>query len=230
MLSKSPFKEPPSSAGASPEAPVDRLARVATLQPGRLFGSAPAALLTGLCLLVLGGCTVTEAPPEAASAPRDPSEVELTLNLPDDASTCVCEVEEPEDRTFLERGMETLAEGDYVEAVQYFQRYRRLETTPLAQWEADIAVAYTSMLPSSPFYDVEAATAAYLALQSQAPEGDRHHAIVLMQQALESFVLMDRHIADLERRNTILEDDLEKREQALRRLRELTLGQPEGGP
>jgi hypothetical protein len=39
------------------------------------------------------------------------------------------------DRTFLERGMETLAGGDYIEAVQHFQRYRRLEQAPLAQWE-----------------------------------------------------------------------------------------------
>ena len=50
-----------------------------------------------------------------------------------------------------------------------------------------------------------------------------------MQQALESFVLLDRHVNDLENRTSMLEDDLEKREQALKRLRELTLGQPEGG-
>jgi hypothetical protein len=182
---------------------------------------------------VLGGlvaCTATDAPPEAPVMARDPSEVELTLNLPAETANCACEAEEAQDRTFLERGMQTLAEGDYVEAVQYFQRYRRLEKEPLAQWEADIAVAYASMLPSSPFYDVEAATAAYVSLQAREPQGNKHHAIVLMQQALESFVLMDRHIADLERRNTILEDDLDKREQALRRLRELTLGQPEGEP
>ncbi|MEO1081537.1 MAG: hypothetical protein AAFY29_18405 [Pseudomonadota bacterium] len=171
------------------------------------------------------------APPEEPVVEKPivkPEDVELTLNLPDDRSGCVCEVEEVQDRTFLERGMQTLAEGDYVEAVQYFQRYRRLETEALAQWEADIAIAYASMLPSSPFYDVEAASGAYIELQSQEPVGEKHHSIVLMQQALESFVLMDRHIADLENRTSMLEDDLDKREQALRRLRELTLGQPEG--
>ena len=51
-----------------------------------------------------------------------------------------------------------------------------------------------------------------------------------MQQALESFVLMERHVADLENRATMLREDLEKREQALKRLRELTLGQPTTSP
>jgi hypothetical protein len=52
--------------------------------------------------------------------------VELTLNLPAGDASCACEAAPAEDRTFLERGVETLAEGEYVEAVQYFQRYRRL--------------------------------------------------------------------------------------------------------
>ena len=123
--------------------------------------------------------------------------------------------------------MAILAAGDYVEAVQQFQRYRRLEKTELAQWEADIAITYASMLPASPFFDVEAARLAYTELHVREPGGIKHPSIVLMQQALESFVLMDQHIEDLENRNSMLEDDLEKREQALRRLRELTLGQPQ---
>jgi len=185
------------------------------------------------CLVVslaLGGCAVAPAPaPEPEATPvRNPDDVELTLNLPAGDETCVCEAAPSEDRTFLERGVETLAEGEYVEAVQYFQRYRRMEASPLAQWEADIAIAYASILPSSPFFDVAAATRSYTDLQAREPEGPKHHSIVLMQQALESFVLMDRHIEDLENRARMLEDDLGKREEALRRLRELTLGQPGG--
>ncbi len=182
----------------------------------------PALMFAGL----LSACAGAPPEPVAEKPAVKPEDVELTLNLPDDSASCACEVEEVQDRTFLERGMQTLAAGDYVEAVQYFQRYRRLETEAIAQWEADIAIAYASMLPSSPFYDVEAASAAYIELQSREPEGAKHHSVVLMQQALESFVLMDRHIADLENRTSMLEDDLDKREQALRRLRELTLGQP----
>lgn len=179
-----------------------------------------------LVALIAGGCTTPQAPaPEPP--PRSPQDVELTLNLPASDESCACDAAPDEDRTFLERGVETLAAGEYVEAVQYFQRYRRMETSPVAQWEADIAIAYASMLPSSPFFDVAATNRAYTDLQAREPQGAKHHAIVLMQQALESFVLMDRHIEDLENRASMLEDDLAKREEALRRLRELTLGQPE---
>lgn len=203
---------------------------------GRYPGAPGAAARTAcvaLIALLLGAC-VTEPPPAPApvSAPEPPprtaEDVKLTLNLPAEDTECVCPREEERDRTFLEKGVETLAAGDYVEAVQYFQRYRRLETDPVAQWEAEIAIAYASMLPSSPFYDVPAARTAYLDLHGREPDGDKHHSIVLMQQALESFVLMDRHIEDLENRTGMLEEDLEKREQALKRLRELTLGQPGG--
>jgi tetratricopeptide (TPR) repeat protein len=184
------------------------------------------ALLLLPLLGVLAACA-SAPPPEPTPAPRSPEDVELTLNLPEERPDCSCEPEPENDRTFLERGMETLAGGDYIESVQYFQRYKRLEASPLAQWESELAIAYVSMLPSSPFYDTEAALAAYTDLQSREPAGQKHHSIVLMQQALESFVIMERHVQELESRAAILQEDLDKREQALRRLRELTLGQPE---
>ncbi|WP_439102959.1 hypothetical protein [Congregibacter sp.] len=179
------------------------------------------------CTMLLVACAA--APPEPVDPPaqRSPEDVKLTLNLPEEPENCACQTLEENDRTFLERGMETLADGEYIEAVQYFQRYQRLEQLPLAQWEGDLAIAYVSMLPSSPFYDVDAALLAYTDLQSREPAGQKHHSIVIMQQALESFVLMERHIWDLENRTGMLQEDLDKREQALKRLRELTLGQPE---
>lgn len=178
----------------------------------------------------LSAC-VAQAPQDTLeeTPTRAPEEVELTLNLPAEKQECACLEPPAEDRTFLERGIVRLTAGDYIEAVQAFKRYRRLEQTRLAQWEADLAIAYVSMLPRSPFYDVEAARDSYTALQSREPRGDKYYGVVLMQQALESFVLLDRHVNDLENRTSMLEDDLEKREQALKRLRELTLGQPEGG-
>ena len=156
--------------------------------------------------------------PEVAPPQRPAEPVEITLNLPAEAPPCAAAALKDNDRTFLERGMQTLAGGDYIEAVQYFQRYQRLETSPLAQWEGDIAIAYVSMLPSSPFYDVGAARGAYRALKAGEPEGQKHHGIV------------DRQIRDLEGRAGVLQEYLDKREQALRRLRELTLGQPAGAP
>jgi hypothetical protein len=184
-------------------------------------------LRTSLALPLLLMVACVSVPPEPEAPARSPDDVKLTLNLPRDAANCACEGSAENDRTFLERGMETLADGDYVEAVQYFQRYQRLEKTELAYWEGELAIAYVSILPSSPFFDVDAALVAYTDLQGREPVGQKHHSIVLMQQALESFVLMERHVQDLERRSLMLEEDLEKREQALKRLRELTLGQPE---
>jgi len=192
--------------------------------PCRSLSAAFLALLLGAC--AAGPDPQPPQPERAAQTPQEP--VELTLNLPEQGGNCSCEQAPGSDRTFLERGVAMLAEGEYIEAVQHFQRYRRLEKQPLAQWEAQLAIAYVSMLPNSPFYDVAAARDSYIALHNAIPEGQQHDSIVLMRQALETFVLMERHIADLEMRTEMLGDDLEKREQALRRLRELTLGQPEG--
>ncbi|MEM1143138.1 MAG: hypothetical protein AAGI88_11200 [Pseudomonadota bacterium] len=217
-----------------------RLMRSTDLPSGRSRGAALTQWSVLVCTLVsLLACSsspttvlrsraVDLTPPSAEPAVTDaPQDVELTLNLPKKDPDCVCADQVEQDRTFLERGIVRLASGEYIEAVQQFKRYRRLESAPLAQWEADLAIAYVSMLPRSPFYEVEEARRSYTELQQREPDGEKHYGIVLMQQALESFVLMDRHVSDLESRTSMLEDDLEKREQALKRLRELTLGQPE---
>ena len=47
----------------------------------------------------------------------------------------------------------------------------------------------------------------------------------MMRDALETFVAMDRKITKLNSDNKALSEDLAKREEALKRLRELTLGQ-----
>lgn len=196
-------------------------------------------LMLTLLLAALAGC-ITPPPAPAPAPERNPEDVELTLNLPEQPPSCEC-VPDPAndlDSTFLERGVQVLAAGEHIEAVQYFQRYQRLEQAPLAQWQARLAIAYVSMLPDSPFYDVPAARDAYRDLKTEEPKilrsassgEQKHHSIVLMQQALESFVLMERHVEDLENREAMLREDLEKREQALKRLRELTLGQPANSP
>ena len=46
-----------------------------------------------------------------------------------------------------------------------------------------------------------------------------------MRDALEAFLVMQRHMNDLQVANTTLAQDLKKREEALKRLRELALGQ-----
>jgi hypothetical protein len=185
-------------------------------------------LLAPITLAVLAGCVASppaEVPDEPASGGE--REVELNLNLPDPES-CDCPPASA-DYTFLERGFRALAAGDAIEAVQYFQRYRRLEKNPTAAWEADLAIAYASMLPDSPFYDVEAAAAAHQALRERLSEEMRpHETAVLLDRALAALAEQFRRNEALAETNGTLRRDLEKREDALRRLRELTLGQPGG--
>ena len=150
---------------------------------------------------------------------------ELTLNLPVRQSVD-CVVDAEVDYTFLEKGFSALVAGDHIEAVQYFQRYRRLESSPEADWEAGIAIAYDSMLPQSPFYSPQAARKSYHQLARQPLEGGQfHEKILMMRDALATFVAMEQLITDLQNDNATLTEDLAKREEALKRLRALTLGQ-----
>ncbi len=189
----------------------------------------PRHLGTALALTLIAGCASEPPAPAAGDASARERDVELNLNLPEPP---VCDCPAPgADHTFLERGFRSLAAGDSIEAVQYFQRYRRLEKNPTAAWEADVAIAYASILPNSPFYDLEAATVASAELQATRPvEPAPHDTAVLLARALEALVELARHLDDLEGSNAMLRQDLEKREQALRRLRELTLGEPATPP
>jgi hypothetical protein len=176
-----------------------------------------------MCLLQ--ACTTTAV--EESSVSNDSEAVpELTLNLPQENCRCAVSEDQP-DYNFLEKGFDALTEGDYIEAVQSFQRYQRLEKSPEAQLESKIAIAYVSTLSKSPFFDPVEARRANRRLYKQLKPGmEVHPKILLMRDSLETFGVMQRHIKDLEASNATLTDDLRKREEALKRLRELALGQP----
>jgi hypothetical protein len=178
-------------------------------------------------LVLLQGCVQT---PPREEAPTPEEVPELTLNLPQ-ANGCVCEEPTTADYTFLEKGFAALAAGEHIEAVQYFQRYQRLEESPEAQWEAGIAIAFVSTLSHGPFYDPEAARQAFRKLRREDwKDMELHQQSLLMRHSLEAFVTQERHVLDLESTNATLKEDLEKREEALKRLRELTLGQKAAPP
>lgn len=183
----------------------------------RLFASVAIALI-----LLLQGCAtapVEEVPAEPESEPVP----ELTLNLEEE--DCSCVEQTVHDFTPLERGFTSLALGEHIEAVQHFQRYQRLEKSPEADLEASIGIAYISILPASPFYDPDEARKSYRKIRL-IPIDDLqlHEQTLLMRQSLETFLLMERKIVGLEEDNVTLKENLEKREEALKRLRELTLG------
>lgn len=174
-----------------------------------------------LACVVLSACETLprmEEPADEASVP------ELTLNLQEQSSDCVERT--VMDYTPLDRGFTALAAGQHIEAVQHFQRYLRLEKNDEAELEASIAIAYISILPSSPFYDTQAARKSYRKLRKRPIDRMKlHEQTLLMRQSLETFLAMERRNIELKEDNETLVTNLEKRELALKRLRALALGQ-----
>jgi len=166
--------------------------------------------------VLLTGCVASPQESSAPAVASDSNDVpEITLNLPDKAD-CMCEQVPEKDYTFLEKGFESISTSDYIEAVQYFQRYQRLEKTDGAQWEAAIAIAYVSYLPNSPFYDPEAASKSYTQLRKQREEFPAaHHQVLVMSESMEAFVGLERKVDELQDSNAVLEEELAKREEAL---------------
>lgn len=191
-----------------------------------MFSTRSTALFAAACALLLQACASAPVEPQPAVLTPPDEAPELTLNLPQEQPPCRCEHEPTADYTFLERGFSALVAGDHIEAVKYFQSYQRLESSPLADWESGVAIAYDSMLRRSPFYDPGAARKSYRALlKTPIEDAQVHEKILMMRDALETFVEMDRKNADLEKDNAELHEELKKRKEALKRLRELTLGQ-----
>jgi len=184
-----------------------------------------------LLLALLGGCVSSQDRPAARSqeaTAEEPAPVELNLSLPP-SEPCACpppSALEPVDHTFLERGLGALAAGEYVEAVRHFQRFQRMEQTALADFEAELAIAYISVLPGSPVYDPEAARASWQTLQREPPALEAMHPqVAVLQETLQAVMALLAQLSELQQSNDSLREDLEKREQALKRLRDLTLGQ-----
>ncbi len=175
-----------------------------------------------LCLLLLLLAACGSTPEQGSSRAEDESVPELTLNLPQ--TDCNCPAQQ-QDYTFLEKGFNALKSGEYLESLQYFQRYQRIENTPGANIESRIAIAYLSALPDSPIYDRKAARDSYSELRREInPDLKLHDDILLMRDSLEIFLDMSRQVERVKQTNASLRTELEKREEAIKRLRDLTLG------
>jgi len=195
--------------------------------------------------LLLQACATTPAPPTpAAAAPAAAAEQtagavapdagkadvpELELNLPQQEN-CKCVVPAAADYTFLEKGYRSLLDGEYRDAMEHFQRYQRLESSPRADLEAGIAIAYVQMLPRSSFYDPVLARSSFRVLREQnAKKLGVHDYTRLMRQSLLNLLELQDKIDELKVNNKTLKEDLKKREEALKRLRDLTLSQKGAG-
>lgn len=210
-----------------------------TVSHSSVAASLALTLLLQACTSVPAASTDTAVSAPAASAAAvgstiaDGGEVpELALNLPQ-PKACDCSPPKAADYTFLEKGYRALLDGEYEDAMQHFQRYQRLETSPRADLEAGIAIAYVQMLPRSSFYDPQTARSAFVLLREQnAKKLKVHDYTRLMRQSLLNMLELQGQIVELKTRNVSLKEDLKKREEALKRLRDLTLnqGQKAAGP
>jgi len=191
--------------------------------------------LRAVCCLLLAaavfmtGCANSPSSEQTVSNNPDttPAEPvpELTLNLPGEEGD-VCADGTPVPMSLLDRGFSALVAGDHIEAVKYFQRYKQQENTAVADWEAGIAIAYDSMLSQSPFFDPGAARDSYRQLEKSQPQvALLHENAIMMRDALATLVAMQMQLGELRKDNATLSADLSKREEAIKRLRELTLGQ-----
>lgn len=181
-------------------------------------------------LLVLQACAQTPDEPAAATSAASEEVPEITLNLPAE-TPCNCVEEATADYTFLEKGFSAMANGSHEDAMEHFRRYRRLESSPEANWEAGIAIAFMKSLGDSPYHNAEEARKSYRELIKEDWQAmELHEQTLLLRQSLENFRDMDREMAEVKQANKTLQEDLEKREEAIQRLRELTLGQPGAAP
>ncbi len=168
---------------------------------------------------IVASATPGVEPTVAAAAPQPSPE------LPEQAQ-CDCPDATTEDYTYLEQGYRALLDGEYDEAMAHFERYQQLESSPRADLEAGIAIAYVRMLPRSSFYDPVLARNSFKVLREQnAKELQVHEYTRLMRQSLLNLLQLQDKIDTLKAENATLKDDLKKREEALKRLRDLTLGQ-----
>ena len=189
-----------------------------------LFLTRVSFFILGVIVLVLQACA-SGSP--AIDSPQMSGSNEITLNLPDQTlAPCVDDQNVGVDYTYLEKGFSAMVAGDNVEAVNYFRRYQRLESSPGADWEAGIAIAYEKMLPDSPYYNWRAAADAYRRLMRRVPEGiELNQQVLILGGTLAVLVELHDYIDELQNEKDDLSENLEKREEALKRLRELILGQ-----
>ena len=172
----------------------------------RVVSLTSAAALTALLM----GCATAPAP-ETAPALTTPTPAEL--NIP----SCHCDEPAPAAvENHFDRGVRALAARDYARARVYFERHGDMDEEQF-QREAEVGIAFVSLLQAS-VDDGRSENGA-------SGVDERAEMMILAMAAIE---MLESQLATLAEQNEVLVADLEKREEALKRLRDLTLGQPEG--
>ncbi len=167
-------------------------------------------LLFLFALLLLSGCSFL--PSDAASGSSDQSGPDQSAAGELEADVCQCPGDSSSDHFML--GLQSLSQGDYVAAGKHFEKHA-LTGGGQPPREAAAGQALVDTLSQYPVEGDPSTTDGVT---------DRSALIDLV---LVLIAGLEQQVADLSAENAALAIDLEKREEALKRLRELTLGQPE---
>ena len=173
------------------------------------------SVIAGLLLPLVAGCASTAPEP----VPPVPPANELNLNMlePRAAATdCDCDALAVSQENYFDRGVRALAARDYDQAIIYFERHREL-VSPEAKREADVGLAFVTLLRQK----------SMIANDGFVDGIDERAEVMIL--ALAAVRALEEQIDTINALNKTLSKDLEKREDALKRLRDLTLGQEEGG-
>jgi len=174
--------------------------------------------LSPIAFVVLAGCaSQPEQVPEPK--PEPPPEKRVHLNLPeptvDPVPACDCEALARQQENAFDLGVHALAARDYDQARQHFEDHRASGGDEAGR-EADVGIAFVTVMS-------EAANRG--ASDSIESIDERAEVMIL---ALAAVQTLEGRIEALDALNKALSRDLRKREEALKRLRDLTLGQQEG--
>lgn len=176
------------------------------------------SLVIALSVTLFACQSVPELPAEPQTE-NDPVS-QINLNIPDPKAEpetgCPCPEGVARDENYFDRGVRALAARDYERAGVYFERHRQ-EGGPQAQREADVGLAFVTLLDKA----LEGTDAAF-----QGAGVDERAEVMIL--ALAAVQVLEGRLDALDAINKALTEDLGKREEALKRLRDLTLGQEEG--
>ena len=164
--------------------------------------------------VMIGCASAPEPTPEPVIAAPPPA----ALNLPEPGiEACPCEEAEALVENYFDRGVRSLAARYYEQAKTYFERHRE-DGSSEAQREADVGIAFVTLM-SDQVRDVP---------EDGAVGVDERAEVMIL--ALAAVQTLEGRIESLDALVAALSKDLKKREEALKRLRDLTLGQQEVSP
>ena len=173
----------------------------------------PIRCFLSLLIALMVGCASQTPTREPVSAAY---ETETTQQI-DGSSPCDCESGADDVWSDFDRGIQALADREYGVARIHFEKHREGGSAQEVR-EAEVGMAFAALMAEADSITEEAEFADRL--------DERAEVMVL---ALAAVQALEGQLESLDAINAALTDDLEKRDEAIKRLRELTLGQQEAG-